>query len=128
MLKGVEFEMISNSIIAAILAVVLFISLRGSIKHFMGQGSCCGGGNSIVKEPDKKLKGPILKTKVFKIDGMHCENCTNRIKRALNSVDGVSAKLNLRKKEAKVAYDKDVDDAELTAVIERLGYKVISII
>ena len=69
--------MFPNGLIIIALVVILFFALRGSVKHLMGQGSCCGGGNSTVREPDKKLDGPIIKTKVFKIDGMHCENCTN---------------------------------------------------
>lgn len=119
--------MISNGLIIAVLMIVLFFAIRGSVKHFLGQGACCGGGGSTVKESDKKLKGPVVKTRVFKIEGMHCENCTNRIKRALNRIDGVSAKLNLRKKEAVVQYEQDIEDEILTAEIEKLGYKVVEV-
>ena len=119
--------MMSNILIIAGLIVVLLLAVRGSVKHFKGEGGCCGGGGSTVKEPDKKLQGDIIKTRVFKIDGMHCENCTNRVKRAINRIDGVSASLNLRKKEAVVKYEKEVDDDVLTSEIERLGYKVISV-
>ena len=116
--------MTSNALVIAILAVVLFIALRGSIKHFAGEGGCCGGGDSVKKEPDKKLSGPIIKTMVFKIDGMHCENCSNRVKRSINRLDGVSAKVNLRKKEAVVRYEQDIADDVITKEIEDLGYKV----
>ena len=116
--------MLSNALVIAILAVVLFIALRGSIKHLAGEGGCCGGGDSVKKEPDKKLSGPIIKTMVFKIDGMHCENCSNRVKRSINRLDGVSAKVNLRKKEAVVLYELDIADDVITKEIEDLGYKV----
>lgn len=116
--------MLSNALVIAILAVVLFIALRGSIKHLAGEGGCCGGGDSVKKEPDKKLSGPIIKTMVFKIDGMHCENCSNRVKRSINRLDGVSAKVNLRKKEAVVRYEQDIADDVITKEIEDLGYKV----
>ena len=116
--------MTSNALVIAILAVVLFIALRGSIKHFAGEGGCCGGGDSVKKEPDKKLSGPIIKTMVFKIDGIHCENCSNRVKRSINRLDGVSAKVNLRKKEAVVRYEQDIADDVITKEIEGLGYKV----
>ena len=62
-----------NVIIVAVLAVILIIALKGSIKHLKGEGGCCGGG-STIKEPDKKLSGTVINTKVFKIDGMHCES------------------------------------------------------
>ncbi len=115
----------SNIIIIAILVIVFIVMLKSSIRHFKGEGGCCGGGGGSVKEPDKKLSGTVIKTKVFKIDGMHCENCTNRIKRGINRIDGVSAKLNLKKKQAIVQYEKEVEDETLIRVIEELGYKVI---
>ncbi|WP_029231695.1 heavy-metal-associated domain-containing protein [Butyrivibrio sp. VCB2006] len=118
--------MTTNALIIIILVVVLIIAARGSIKHFKGEGGCCGGG-SVVKEPDKKLNGPILKTKTFKIDGMTCENCVNRVKRGINRIDGVSAKVNLRKKQAVVQFEKDVEDCVLQKAIEEMGYKVTSI-
>ncbi|MDC7292079.1 heavy-metal-associated domain-containing protein [Butyrivibrio sp. DSM 10294] len=120
--------MVSNGLIISGLAIILFLAIRGSVKHFLGQGSCCGGGSSTVREPDKKLKGPVIKTRVFKIDGMHCENCTNRVKRAINRIDGVSARLNLRKKEAIVQFEADLEDTVITSEIERLGYQVLQVI
>ncbi|WP_026508247.1 heavy-metal-associated domain-containing protein [Butyrivibrio sp. MC2013] len=116
-----------NVLVILILLLVFALAIRGSIKHLRGQGSCCGGGSSTVREADKKLNGPVIQKKVFGIDGMHCENCTERVKRALNRIDGISAKINLRKKEALVLYEKEVEDDILIAEIERLGYKVISV-
>ena len=113
--------------IIVIVAVVVFFAIRSSVKHMKGEGGCCGGDSSSVKEPDKKLSGTVIKTKVFMIDGMHCENCTNRVKRAINRIDGVSAKLNLKKKQAVVKYEKEVEDDTLIKEIEDLGYKVVSV-
>ena len=119
--------MISNIVIIAVLILIMAIAIRGTVKHFKGEGACCGGGSSSVSEPDKKLQGPIIKTKIFKIDGMHCENCTNRVKRAINRIDGVSAKPDLKKKQAIVSFEKEVDDAVLIGEVEELGYTVISV-
>jgi copper chaperone CopZ len=118
----------TNAIVVVVLVIVIIMATKGAAKHLMGQGSCCAGGSSTVKEPDKKLSDPVIMTKVFKIDGMHCENCSNRVKRAINRIDGVSAKINLRRKEAVVEYDREVDDATITGAIETLDYKVISVI
>lgn len=114
----------TNVLITIILVAIVLVALRGSVKHFKGEGACCGGGGSTVKEPDKKLDGPVIRTVVFKIDGMHCENCVSRVKRAVNRIDGVSAKVNLRKKTAEVSFEKDVDDAVIISAIEELGYTV----
>ncbi len=115
-----------NIIIIAVLAVVLFFALKGTVKHLKGEGACCGGAKTI-KEPDKKLSGPVINKKVFRIDGMHCQSCANRVKRAINGIDGVSAKLDLIKREAVVKYEKEVADETLVKEIENLGYKVVSI-
>lgn len=115
-----------NVIIVAVLAMILIFALKSSLKHLKGEGGCCGGG-STIKEPDKKLSGTVINTKVFKIDGMHCESCTSRVKRAINSIDGVSAKLDLKKKQAVVKYEKEVTDDTLVKEIENLGYKVIAV-
>ena len=117
----------TNAIVVLVLVIVIITATKGAAKHLMGQGSCCGGGSSSVKEPDKKLSGPVIRTKVFKIDGMHCEGCTNRVKRVVNSIDGVSAKVNLRKKEAVVQYEREVDDAEIIRAIEKLDYRVVTV-
>jgi len=120
--------MTSNIIIIGILIIIMLISLRGCIKHFKGEGGCCGGGSKTVKEPDKKLSGKIIMTKKFKIDGMHCENCTNRVKRMINRIEGVSAKLSLKKKEAVVSYEKEVADSVIVNEIESLGYTVSEVL
>ncbi|MCR5404648.1 MAG: heavy-metal-associated domain-containing protein [Butyrivibrio sp.] len=114
----------SNAIIITVLLIILFAAVKGSLKHFKGEGGCCGGGGSVVEEPDKKLDGPVIKTSIYKIEGMTCVNCTNRVKRAINRIDGASASLNLRKKQAVVQFDKDIDDSILISEIEKLGYKV----
>lgn len=42
-------------IIIAILFILVIIGIRSSVKHFKGEGGCCGGGSS-VKVKRKKLK------------------------------------------------------------------------
>ena len=113
--------------IIVIVAVVVFFAIRSSVKHMKGEGGCCGGGSEPIAEEKKILENPILGKKIVTIEGMHCENCTNRVKRAINRIDGVSAKLNLKKKQAVVKYEKEVEDDTLIKEIEDLGYKVVSV-
>ena len=49
-------------IIVLIVIVLLGLALKGSIKHFKGEGACCGGGSgSVVLDiPEKSLKNPVL--------------------------------------------------------------------
>lgn len=114
-----------NIIIIGILVIVVLVGVRSSIKHFKGEGGCCGGGSTTVKK--KKLKN-VITTKKVMIDGMSCEHCKNRVEQKMNEMDGVAAKVNLTKKQAIVSLSKDVSDEQLTAVIEKAGYKVVEIL
>ena len=108
-------------IIIAIMVVIVAISIHSSVKHFKGQGGCCGGGDS---KPQRKKLPKVLYSKTFKVDGMHCENCKNRVERIVNDIEGVAGKVNLKKGELTVSYAKDVDDALIKSSIEQAGYTV----
>ena len=62
--------------------------------------------------------------KIIEINGMHCEKCSSRVEKALNEIEGVSAKVNLAKKSAVVVLQKDVCDDTLKSVVEKLGFSV----
>lgn len=118
--------MLTNIVVIAILVIVIALALRSSVKHFKGQGGCCGGGDKIIVEK-KVLDEPKLGEKEILIDGMHCENCKSNVERAVNSIDGAVCKVNLRKKTARVEYSREIGEDELKAAIEGRGYKVIKI-
>lgn len=113
-------------IIILILAGLIFFAARGSLKHFKGEGGCCGGG-SIPEPKKKKLQGKKIAEKVIYIEGMHCENCKNSIEKHLNELGGVAAKVNLRKKAAVVSMDCMITDEELKKGVESAGFKVTKI-
>ena len=119
-------SVISNAVIILLLAVILFFSVKSTIAHFKGQGSCCGGGGSDVKTKPKKLKN-IIATRVVRIEGMHCEHCYTRVSNFLNSMDGVSAVVKGRKGIAVVRMEKLHSDEEIEQAITDMGYSVLSI-
>lgn len=45
-----------NGIIILILIVLLCFGIKSSIKHFKGEGACCGGGSGSVKTRKPKKK------------------------------------------------------------------------
>lgn len=120
----------SDVIIILILIVILGFAVKSSIKHFKGEGACCGGGSGQVKTKrpkKKKLDGPVIGTRTIKISGMHCQNCVNNVTRALNSLDGVSAKVSLRDNSAEVSFDRSVEEDRLRRAVEDAGFEVLSI-
>lgn len=113
-----------NLIILAVIALLVILGLRSGLKHFKGEGGCCGGGSTYVSK--KKLKKVIAK-KTIVIEGMTCENCKNRVERFINDMDGAAAKVNLKKKEAVVSLDREISDEQLRAVVKKAGYTVVEI-
>jgi Cu2+-exporting ATPase len=66
--------------------------------------------------------------KTIDIEGMMCEHCEARVKKALEAVDGVTeATADRNAKKAVVTLSKDVDDAALKKAVEDQGYKVLGI-
>ena len=44
-----------------------------ALHTLVGEGGCCGGGDSEPKQKKKKLAGEVIATKIISIEGMHCE-------------------------------------------------------
>jgi len=65
--------------------------------------------------------------KVISINGMSCEHCQARVEKALNAIDGVEAKVDLKKKNATVTLQSDVDDEVLKNAVKEAGYEPVSI-
>ena len=111
----------TDIIIIAVVIVIAAIGIRSTIKHFRGQGGCCGGGD--YKPRKKKLKN-ILYTKTFTVDGMHCDHCKNRVEEVVNDMAGIAGKVDLKKGELTVSYAEEVADERIIAGIEKAGYTV----
>ncbi len=115
--------MIDNIIMVIIVIAVIF-GVKYAISHFRGKGGCCGSGD--CKPRKKKLKKVAYK-RVFKVDGMHCEHCSNRVTEVINDIPHISGKVDLKKGEAVVSYEEDVPDEVIISRIERAGYKTLRI-
>ncbi|HIR14283.1 MAG TPA: heavy-metal-associated domain-containing protein [Candidatus Choladousia intestinavium] len=118
-----------SAIILLILVVILAFALKETIRHFKGQGACCGGGSGSreSKIPKKKLSGTVIGKKTVRIEGMHCENCVKSVTKAINQLEGASAKVSLKEKKAVVSYDRPLDNEKLKKAVENAGFKVVSI-
>ena len=114
----------ANFILVCALLLLVFFALRSARKHFRGEGGCCGGAGTVREK--KKLTAPRIGEKTVRIEGMHCENCRNRVEHAVNRLDGAVCRVNLRKKTARISYSVPVSDETLRETIEALGYEVQS--
>ena len=111
-------------LVVVILIIILIPAIVSTLKHMKGEGDCCGGPKE--KPVKKKIDGPKHRELVVHIDGMHCQNCKNRIEKHLDELDGVVAKVNLNKKQAVVSIYREIDDSVIRDVIEGLDFTVVS--
>lgn len=59
------------------------------------------------------------------VEDMSCDHCTQRVKDALEDVEGVSeADVNLDASEATITVTEEVSDDRLAEVVEEAGYRV----
>lgn len=85
------------------------------------------------KLPEIKIQKPIIPVakmkKTYKVSGMSCHHCSGHVERALNSIDGVSAKVNLENATAEVEFAPGAEKSleELQAVVsDRAGDYILS--
>lgn len=65
--------------------------------------------------------------KIININGMSCGHCQARVEKALNNLEGVEAKVELKKNRAVVTLKQDISDQTLTDTVVEAGYEVVSI-
>ena len=109
-----------NYIIVGIIALIVFVAIGTLVKR-AGRKGCCGSGD--YKPRKKKLKN-VIATKVFVVEGMHCEKCANRVTEIVNDFSGVAGVVNLKKGVVTVSYEQEVPDEKIQERIERVGYTV----
>ena len=69
-----------------------------------------------------------MKTAKFQLETLTCPTCVNKIEGVLSKESGVEeAKVLFNSSKVKVTYDEDkVTSGELSALIQKLGYPVLS--
>ena len=70
----------------------------------------------------------VMKTAVFKIEGMNCDACANTIKRLVEKEPGVqAASVSFSDGQAKVLFDPHaVGEQRLIETIQKPGFRVVT--
>lgn len=80
-----------------------------------------------VQEKKRTGQGDTSMEKKIAIEGMMCNHCSLHVEKALNSIPGVTAKVDLAAKSATVTVSASVPDAVLTKAVTDVGYTVTGI-
>ena len=110
-----------NYIIIAVILVIGFVAVRTLVKR-SGRKGCCGSAGD-YKPRKKKLKN-VVATKVFVVEGMHCEKCAGRVTEIVNDFPGAAGVVDLKEGIVTVSYEQEIPDEQIRARIERVGYTV----
>lgn len=110
-----------NYVIIGIIVLIAVIAIGTLVKR-SGRKGCCGSSGD-YKPRKKKLKN-VIATKIFVVDGMHCEKCANRVTEVVNDIPGVAGVVNLKKGIVTVSYEQEVPNEQIKGCIERVGYTV----
>lgn len=65
--------------------------------------------------------------KVISINGMSCDHCQAAVEKSLNEIEGVAAKVKLKKKQAIVDLKSDISDEILIKAVVEAGFEAVSV-
>ena len=65
--------------------------------------------------------------KTYNVTGMSCAACSARVEKALNALDGVTAKVDLEAKTASIETEGRASDEQMKAAVTDAGYDVVSL-
>ena len=65
--------------------------------------------------------------KTIKVEGMKCEHCAPKLEQMLNTVEGVTARVDFPTCTATLEADHDIPDDDLRGMVDFAGYKAVEI-
>lgn len=122
-------------VVTAIVLVAAVLALRPMVRHMKGQGGCCGGdscsssapaaGPSSVGVQDTDPAHYPYHTQLS-VEGMSCNACKTRVENALNTQEGIWARVDLKTGTADILSKDRSDDNALARVVEAAGYRAFT--
>lgn len=110
-----------DAVILLLVAVLLLLTLLGSVKQFRRP-------REMQRTARKILDGPVVSERRLLISGMDSASAAERVKRAIDSVDGCAGEADYEHGTAIVYLDRiNVNDIDLKHAVESAGYTVDSI-
>lgn len=116
-------------ILAAVVLICAY-AVYSYIRKLRVGGGCCGEREAApkrvkVRDRDKRHYPYVL---TVTVDGMVCANCARRVENALNSLDGVWARVeDVGSGRATVRTKSAPDEAALRSAVRQAGYTVLSV-
>lgn len=117
-----------NSVIIALLVVVIAVAVYSTVRRIRYGSSCCG-----EKDPaPKKIKVADRNrdhyefSYLLNVEGMHCSNCAVRIENAFNEGGQRWAKADVGKAEVELLSKREETEEELCRIVDSAGFTLLS--
>ncbi|MCC8027851.1 MAG: heavy-metal-associated domain-containing protein [Clostridium sp.] len=118
----------STAVISVLVVVAAALGIKSYLKRL--SSGCCGSSGEKaprrVKVADRDMSHYPYE-KILKVDGMSCGNCAVRVENALNSLEGVWARVDLEAEEAQVYMKEEYEDQRLKDAVRDAGYRVYKV-
>lgn len=111
-------------IVGVVLILILLFAVGYIVKRKKSKASCCGSGAYVAKS--RRLKAIVCK-RTYQVEGMHCQNCVNRVMEAVQDLGGTSASVDLKKGILTVSMEEELNDTMIIAAVEKCGYAIKAI-
>ena len=109
------------------LSSVCVVSNALRLKLFQPRRAAASNTNSNQQEKINPKEEIISMKKTMVFEGMSCGHCSARVEKALNALDGVTAKVDLEAKTASIETEGRASDEQMKAAVTDAGYDVVSL-
>ena len=116
-----------DKVIIIVAALLIIYGVYATIQKFRGKAksSCCGTPEvKSVRKVDDTDESHYPYSYRIKVDGMKCSGCASNVETSFDNMDGVWARVNLGKKEAKVLTKTERTREEFEDALLGTSYKV----
>lgn len=115
----------TDVVIFAIVIILMILAVKGSLKHFKGEGSCCQSSSPLSGQVSQKTVENVTIRKHLTVTGMHCTHCEDTVRAVLDGISGAAVShIDWKKNLVMLDLNREVSDDLLRKIIEDKGYRL----
>ncbi len=114
----------SAVLVYIVLAAGIAAAVSISVSRSRNGSACCGKTEKIKKTKPYSGGKHYPHEATALISGMMCENCAAKVQNALNGLSGISARVTIDGKKARIFAKDPVDEQAIRRAVHAAGYGV----
>ena len=108
-------------------ALLVIFGIYHTVQKFRGRAksSCCGTPEIVsAKKVEDTDESHYPYVYLLSVEGMKCSNCASNVENALDSMNGVWARVSLGRREARVLAKSRYEKEDFEAALAKTSYKI----